>query len=56
MEGVSFGYHADDGKTFSSSLTGFKYGPSFTTGDIVGCCLNCVDGTLFFTLNGSKLG
>ena len=56
MDGISYGYHADDGKTFTSSLNGCKYGPPFSTGDVVGCCLNSVDHTVFFTLNGAKLG
>ena len=32
----SYGYHGDDGNSFSSSGNGKKYGPTFTTGDIIG--------------------
>jgi hypothetical protein len=52
----SFGYHADDGHSFCSSGNGQPYGPTFTTGDTVGCCLNLIDHTCFFTKNGVNLG
>ena len=32
----SYGYHGDDGHSFCSSGQGQKYGPTFTTGDVVG--------------------
>lgn len=35
----SYGYHGDDGNSFSSSGNGKKYGPTFTTGDIIGSSL-----------------
>jgi len=35
---------------------GCSYGPTFTTGDVVGCCLNFGDMTCFYTKNGAKLG
>uniref|UniRef100_A0A3Q3XNF4 RAN binding protein 10 n=1 Tax=Mola mola TaxID=94237 RepID=A0A3Q3XNF4_MOLML len=34
----SYGYHGDDGHSFCSSGTGQPYGPTFTTGDVIGCC------------------
>ena len=52
----SYGYHADDGCVFSSTGTGQKYGPTFSTGDIVGCGFNLVDHSIFFTKNGITLG
>ena len=52
----SYGYHGDDGNSFCCSGIGQEYGPKFTTGDVVGCCLNRIDGTCFFTKNGHYLG
>lgn len=53
----SYGYHADDGKAFcGASNAGEDYGPTFTTGDVIGCGLNFVDKTIFYTKNGIHLG
>uniref|UniRef100_A0ABD2WAN5 Ran-binding protein 9 n=1 Tax=Trichogramma kaykai TaxID=54128 RepID=A0ABD2WAN5_9HYME len=52
----SYGYHGDDGHSFCSSGTGQPYGPTFTTGDIIGCGVNLVDNTAFYTKNGHHLG
>ena len=52
----SYGYHGDDGHSFCSSGTGQPYGPTFTTGDIIGCGLNLIDGSCFYTKNGIHLG
>ncbi|PVD20735.1 hypothetical protein C0Q70_18896 [Pomacea canaliculata] len=51
----SYGYHGDDGNSFCSSGTGVPYGPTFTTGDVVGCCVNLIDNTCFYTKNGVNL-
>jgi len=52
----SYGYHGDDGHSFCSSGHGQAYGPTFTTGDIIGCGINLVDGSCFYTKNGHHLG
>eukprot|EP00741_Cyanophora_paradoxa_P021193 tig00000237_g20454.t1 len=52
----SFGYHGDDGNSFRGSGTGTAYGPTFTTGDIIGTCVNFLSNTIFYTKNGVSLG
>lgn len=52
----SFGYHGDDGHSFSSSGTGQPYGPTFTTNDVIGCAYNLVENKCFYTKNGFSLG
>ncbi|XP_055325349.1 ran-binding proteins 9/10 homolog isoform X1 [Sitodiplosis mosellana] len=52
----SYGYHGDDGNSFSSSGNGKSYGPTFTTDDIIGCGVNLVTNTCFYTKNGHNLG
>ena len=55
---MSFGYHADDGNIYTEKncMTGVVYGPTFTTGDIIGCGLNLTENSCFFTKNGHHLG
>ncbi|GAA6006258.1 hypothetical protein JCM11491_002086 [Sporobolomyces phaffii] len=42
-ESLSYGYHADDGRAFCSQGTGEPFGPTFTTGDVVGCGVDWTD-------------
>lgn len=52
----SYGYHADDGNKFSGEGRGKTYGPTYTSGDVIGCGYNLVEGKCFFTKNGLSLG
>ncbi|XP_037891492.1 ran-binding protein 9 isoform X2 [Glossina fuscipes] len=52
----SYGYHGAEGNSFSSAGHAQSYGPTFTTGDIIGCCINFVNNTCFYTKNGIDLG
>ena len=42
--------------TSSVMFAGQPYGPTFTTGDVIGCCINLVNNTCFYTKNGTHLG
>lgn len=52
----SYGYHGAEGNSFASAGHGQTYGPTFTTGDIIGCCVNFINNTCFYTKNGIDLG
>ena len=52
----SYGYHGDDGKKFRGCGAGEPYGPVYTTGDIVGCVVNYMAGSIGYTKNGIFLG
>lgn len=52
----SYAYHADDGHIFDQCGRGKSYGPTFTTGDVVGCGIDYANQTAFFTKNGLFLG
>lgn len=54
-ESHSWGYHADDGRLFSSDGEQ-PFGPRFSTSDVVGCGVNFASGRIFFTKNGVFLG
>eukprot|EP00842_Homolaphlyctis_polyrhiza_P006912 jgi/Hompol1/80/HPOL_004124-RA len=55
-EDLSWGYHGDDGNSFSGSGSGKPYGPVYGTGDVIGCCINFMNRTASFTKNGIMLG
>lgn len=48
----SWAYHGDDGKSFCAATPGKPYGPTFTSGDVIGCGINFMKGSAFFTKNG----
>ncbi|VDM27844.1 unnamed protein product [Toxocara canis] len=52
----SYGYHGDDGNFFCSSGSGSAYGPTFSSNDTVGCGINLVSKSIFYTKNGANLG
>jgi len=60
QENNSWGYHSDNGKFYPRDYTTSRYGeldgPSFTTGDTIGCCINFLSNMIFYTKNGVHLG
>ena len=52
----SWAYHGDDGKSFCAATQGKPYGPTFTSGDVIGCGVNFMKGCAFFTKNGNFQG
>lgn len=54
----SWGFHGDDGEFFTGRrFNGSRhYGPTFGVNDVIGCCVDYVADSLFFTLNGQHLG
>lgn len=52
----SYGYHAEDGNLYNSEYKGQPCGPPSTSGDVIGCGYNLVEGRCFFTKNGLKIG
>ncbi|KAI7893566.1 concanavalin A-like lectin/glucanase domain-containing protein [Mucor mucedo] len=52
----SWGYHAENGKVYSGPGTEKSYGPSYGTGDIIGCGVDFRDMSAFYTINGIYLG
>lgn len=52
----SWGYHGDDGCTFAAEKNGTPFGPTFGTGDVVGCGIDFSTYQAFFTKNGTLIG
>lgn len=55
-EKQSWGYHADDGWAFPGHKEGNPYGPTFETGDVIGCGIDFTQHKVFYTKNGTFLG
>ncbi|KAG6907993.1 hypothetical protein DXG01_006649, partial [Tephrocybe rancida] len=55
-EANTWAYHGDDGCSFAAEKTGQKYGPTFGTGDVIGCGVDFTTHKAFFTKNGVLIG
>ena len=55
IDDTFFGYHGFDGKAFSI-LESEPFAKPFGTNDVIGCGINYINGTIFFTKNGILLG
>eukprot|EP00835_Amoeboradix_gromovi_P000108 NODE_4_length_55019_cov_0.425091.p10 type:complete len:412 gc:universal NODE_4_length_55019_cov_0.425091:49815-48580(-) len=55
-ENYSWGLHGDDGNIFACTGNGKPYGPTFTTGDVIGCGIHLIENYAFYTKNGVNLG
>ena len=55
-ENYSWGLHGDDGNIFACTGNGKPYGPTFTTGDVIGVGIHLIDNYAFYTKNGVHLG
>ncbi|KAH6848113.1 hypothetical protein B0I37DRAFT_376721 [Chaetomium sp. MPI-CAGE-AT-0009] len=52
----NWGYHGDSGGNFTGTEWGAPFGPTYGPGDTVGCGVDFLDGTVYYTLNGRYLG
>lgn len=52
----SYGWHADDGRSFAGQGSGELFSDKWTTGDVVGCGVDFPSGRAFFTKNGEFMG
>ncbi|KAJ7651980.1 concanavalin A-like lectin/glucanase domain-containing protein, partial [Mycena polygramma] len=52
----SWGYHGDDGCSFAAEKNGTPFGPTFGTGDTIGCGVDFSTYEAFFTKNGTLIG
>ncbi|PON85046.1 SPRY domain containing protein [Trema orientale] len=55
-EANSCGYHGDDGLLYRGQGKGETFGPTYTSGDIVGGGINYASQEFFFTKNGAVVG
>jgi hypothetical protein len=52
----SWGYHGDDGRLFSEDGRGTPFGPTYGTGDTIGCGIDFQKKEISFTKNGVHIG
>ena len=52
----SWGYHGDNGNSYTEKGFGAEYGPTYGGGDVIGCGYNALNKSIFFTKNGENLG
>jgi len=52
----SWAYHGDDGALFIESGQGISYGPTYGSGDVIGCGVDLHKNEMFFTKNGEHVG
>ncbi|CAJ1978226.1 unnamed protein product [Sphenostylis stenocarpa] len=55
-EANSCGYHGDDGLLYRGHGKGEAFGPTYTSGDVVGAGINYASQEFFFTKNGQVVG
>lgn len=55
FERNTYGFFSD-GRKSSGTISGEKYGRSYHQNCIVGCCINFMEQSIFFTLNGVSQG
>lgn len=53
---ITYGYESTRGDRLNGSVVGEQYGPSWTQGDVVGCCVDYLNDRIHFTKNGTHLG
>jgi hypothetical protein len=52
----AWGYHADDGGLFAEFISTTPFGPQYHVGDVVGCGVDFIARSAFFTHNGNFIG
>ena len=54
--GPSIGYHGDDGKIYESDKAPIGTGKVFAEGATIGCGINWYRESVYFLLNGERVG